>query len=63
MESKKYYIGKDGNKKELDLDYILQKYAIITVEELDSLLSELLQKGALLADIKTLIFINATKEK
>ena len=62
MESKKYYIGKDGNKKELDLDYILQKYALITVEELDSLLSELLQKGALLADIKTLIFINATKE-
>lgn len=61
MENKRYYIGSDGNKKELDLDYILHKYCITTVEKLDLLISECLQKGALLDNIKTLIYKNATK--
>jgi hypothetical protein len=48
----KTYIDIQGNIKEIDLEYILCKYHIKDIEELDDFLSEMLLKSSKLSKIK-----------
>ena len=59
--SDKTYINSEGIKKEIDLQYILHKYQLNNVQELDDFITEMLIKSAQLNKIKTILlktFIN-----
>ena len=59
--SDKTYINSEGSKKEIDLQYILLKYHLNNVQELDDFIAEMLLKSAQLNKIKTILlktFIN-----
>ena len=54
--SDKTYINSEGIKKEIDLQYILHKYQLNNVQELDDFIAEMLLKSTQLSKIKTLLF-------
>ena len=54
--SDKTYINSEGSKKEIDLQYILLKYHLNNVQELDDFIAEMLLKSTQLSKIKTLLF-------
>ena len=59
--SDKTYINSEGIKKEIDLQYILHKYQLNNVQELDDFIAEMLLKSTQLSKIKTILiktFIN-----
>ena len=54
--SDKTYINSEGIKKEIDLQYILLKYHLNSVQELDDFIAEMLLKSTQLSKIKTILF-------
>ena len=54
--SDKTYINSEGIKKEIDLQYILYKYQLNNVQELDDFIAEMLLKSTQLSKIKTILF-------
>ena len=54
--SDKTYINSEGSKKEIDLQYILLKYHLNSVQELDDFIAEMLLKSTQLSKIKTILF-------
>lgn len=52
----KIYIDNEGNKKEIDLQYIFHKYQLNSVQELDDFIAEMLIKSTQLGKIKTTLF-------
>ena len=54
--SDKTYINSEGSKKEIDLQYILYKYQLNNVQELDDFIAEMLLKSTQLSKIKTILF-------
>ena len=54
--SDKTYINSEGSKKEIDLQYILHKYQLNNVQELDDFIAEMLLKSTQLSKIKTIFF-------
>ena len=54
--SDKTYINSEGSKKEIDLQYILLKYHLNNVQELDDFIAEMLLKSTQLSKIKTILF-------
>ena len=54
--SDKTYINSKGIKKEIDLQYILLKYQLNNVQELDDFIAEMLLKSTQLSKIKTILF-------
>ena len=54
--SDKTYINSEGSKKEIDLQYILHKYQLNNVQELDDFITEMLLKSTQLSKIKTILF-------
>ena len=54
--SDKTYINSEGIKKEIDLQYILHKYQLNNVQELDDFIAEMLLKSTQLSKIKTILF-------
>jgi len=54
--SDKTYINSEGSKKEIDLQYILHKYQLNNVQELDDFIAEMLLKSTQLSKIKTILF-------
>ena len=52
----KTFIDNEGNKKEIDLQYILHKYQLNNVQELDDFIAEMLLKSTQLSKIKTILF-------
>ena len=54
--SDKTYINSEGSKKEIDLQYILHKYQLNNVQELDDFIAEMLLKSTQLSKIKTVLF-------
>ena len=54
--SDKTYINSEGSKKEIDLQYILHKYQLNNVQELDDFIAEMLLKSTQLSKLKTILF-------
>ena len=54
--SDKTYINSEGSKKEIDLQYILHKYHLNNVQELDDFIAEMLLKSTQQNKIKTILF-------
>ena len=54
--SDKTYINSEGIKKEIDLQYILHKYQLNNVQELDDFIAEMLLKSTQLSKIKIILF-------
>ncbi len=61
--SDKTYINSEGSKKEIDLQYILHKYQLNNVQELDDFITEILIKSEKLGKIKTVLFKALINEK
>ena len=52
----KTFIDNEGNKREISLEYILAKYRLNSVQELDDFITEMLLKSTQLSKIKTILF-------